>query len=735
MRACITGLLIFGLAITTPLLSLSQTPSGSEQQDEKIVIGTAEVTLDVVIKDKKARSVKDLTVSDFEIYEDGVRQQIESFRLVARESGTQNGTDAIKETSLSSTREVRQPATKPHGPFAGVGVVAFVFDRLSPDARARAHSAGLSYLSGGLKADDFAGVFAIDLSLRSLQPFTNNVQLVRQAIDRAGSQSSAAFASTSEQIRSLSDRAAQLDSTAAAAEAVASAGGSEATAQGNAAIEARRAQALVEMTKSSLEQFEALQNEQQGYSTTNGLLALVNSLRTVPGRKAVIFFSEGLQIPSAVEAYFRSVISAANRANVSIYAVDAAGLRVVSVNDETRREIGSLADQSVRNASRESSEGPRMRELERNEAALHSNLQSGLGRLAQETGGFLISDTNNIASRLRQVSDDLNTYYALTYVPKNQNYDGRFRHIDVKLKRSGVDIQTRKGYYAINIAYASPVLAYEAPALAALNNARRTKAFPMRAAGFSFPEPGWPGLVPVVVEVPASAFTYSLDKEKSVYTTDFSIVVLIKDQSQQVVRKLSKQYILSVPSDKWEGFKRGEVLFYRKLDLTPGRYTIEAVAYDAPTASASVHRVSVEAPDNNETKLRMSSIVIIKRAGQLTVADKKEADPFHFGEIVVYPNLGEALPKRLSKQIAFFFFVYPSKGAATIPKATVEILQNGGALGKTSADLPSTDARGRIQYAGTLPIDHYQPGVYELKVTVQDGLSNAARSQPFTIEP
>ncbi len=735
MKACISPLLLFALAIVVPLLALSQTPSGLQQQDEKIVIGTAEVTLDMVIKDKKARPVKDLTVSDFEIYEDGVLQQIESFRLVARESGTQNGSDSTKETSASSTQAVTLRTAKPHGPFAGVGVVAFVFDRLSPDARARAHSAGLSYLSSGLKADDFAGVFAIDLSLRALQPFTNDVQLVRQAIDRAGSQSSAAFASTSEQIRSLSDKAVQLDSAAAAAEAAASAGGNDATAQGTAAIEALRAQAVVEMTKRSLEQFEALQNEQQEYSTTNGLLALVNSLRTVPGRKALIFFSEGLAIPSAVEAYFRSVISAANRANVSIYAVDAAGLRVVSVSDETRREIGSLADQSARNASRESSEGPRMRELERNEAALHSNLQSGLGRLARETGGFLISDTNNIASRLRQVSEDLNTYYALTYVPKNQNYDGRFRQIEVKLKRSGLDLQTRKGYYAINIAEALPVLGYEAPALAALNDPRRAKSFPMRAAGLSFPEPGKPGLVPVVAEVPASAFSYSLDKERMVYATDFTIVVLIKDQSQQVVSKLSKQYLLSVPSDKLDAFKRGEVLLYRKLDLAPGRYTIEAVAYDAPTDRASVHRASVEVPDNNETKSRMSSIVIIKRAGPLSAEDKKEADPFHFGEIVVYPNLGEALPKQANKQLAFFFTVYPSKGVVAILKATIEFLQNGRTLGKTSTDLPSTDARGRIQYAGTLPLERLQTGAYELKITVDDGQNSMSRSQPFIIEP
>src|SRR5260370_14958730 len=67
----------------------TQKPGTSDEDEEKIVVGTNEVLLDAVVKDKKGHLVKDLQASDFEVYEDGVRQDIKSFRLVSRESPEQ----------------------------------------------------------------------------------------------------------------------------------------------------------------------------------------------------------------------------------------------------------------------------------------------------------------------------------------------------------------------------------------------------------------------------------------------------------------------------------------------------------------------------------------------------------------------------------------------------------------------------------------------------------------------
>ena len=62
-------------------------------------------------------------------------------------------------------------------------------------------------------------------------------------------------------------------------------------------------------------------------------------MRSLPGRKSILLFSEGVAIPPAVHRLFLGVIDAANRANVSIYTMDAAGLRAESEQAKIRDEV------------------------------------------------------------------------------------------------------------------------------------------------------------------------------------------------------------------------------------------------------------------------------------------------------------------------------------------------------------------------------------------------------------
>jgi VWFA-related protein len=730
------------LAVTLILPSyqplMAQNPAPAQRQDElKIRIGTAEVTLDVVVRDKKGRPVKDLTASEFEIYEDSVRQQVETFRLALREPGTKANVDRGKEppppppaTGTAASRDK----------IANPGVIALVFDRLSPDARSMARKSANAYAEEGLMASDFTGVFAIDMSLLTLQQYTDNPQLVKQAIEQATSRSTSTFVSNNEQVRNLADRQMALERQATAAQGSTSAGGpgdsAGAAAAGQEIGRANIEMALVQMQMRMFETFETLERNHQGHATANSLLALVNSMRNLPGRKTVIFFSEGLSLPPAVVEQFKSVINAANRANVSVYTVDAAGLRIDSPNLETTREINALAQRRMNEVHRsQDPSGPLTKGLERNEDLLRLNPHSGLGELADQTGGFLIRDTNDLSAGLRRIDEDMRTHYVLTYMPKNLEYDGRFRQISVKLSRQNLDVQTRKGYYAVDNTIASPVLAYEAPALAALSAARASDSFPLRVGALSFPEPERLGLAPILVEAPASAFTYAPDNEKKTYNSDFSILALVRNESGRVVEKLSQHYSLSGPVDKAEAARNGEILFYREANLPPGRYTVEAVAYDAPSGKSSVRKTKLEVPGLDKTKLRLSSLTLLKRADRLSADEQKKNHPLHFGEIVVYPNLGEPLRKSVTKQLAFFFTAWPAQGSTEKLKLTVEVIQNDRSLGQIPAELPAADEQGRVKYASALPLDNFPPGSYELRVTVKDGQSSLSRTAQFNVEP
>src|SRR5262249_28585323 len=132
-----------------------------------------EVALDVIVRDKKGKPVKGLTAADFQVLEDGVQQRIESFRFVTREATTASEPASPSTTMQPGAKAPSRtgvPATERSSP----GMIALVFDRLSPDARSLARKAGLAYSQEGMAGGDFTGVFRIDQSLITLQPFTDN---------------------------------------------------------------------------------------------------------------------------------------------------------------------------------------------------------------------------------------------------------------------------------------------------------------------------------------------------------------------------------------------------------------------------------------------------------------------------------------------------------------------------------------------------------------------------------
>ena len=719
----------------SPVLTCAQTPA-SQDQDDVIRVRSNEVRLDVVVKDKKGRPIRDLKATDFEVQEDGVQQKVESFRFVSREAApvasgpkdnAQPGPPTTTTTVTAGTRST--PA-----------ITALVFDRLSPEARSLARKAGLAYAQEGMAGGGFTGVFGIDLSLRTLQAFTDNSQLIKDAVEKATGSATSTYASGAATMRDNNDRSLALDQRISSSIATATAAGAAqdsgaAAAAGAEAGQAAAQQKLLEMQNQMLEHYERLERDQEGFATINSLLAVISPMQNLPGRKTIIFFSEGLKLPPTVMQKFPAVINAANRANVSIYSVDAAGLRIQSGTAEAARELNAIAGAGMARqgaGTDRGSGGPYMRSLERNEDLLRFDARSGLGSLSDQTGGFLIHDTNDLAAGLRRIDDDMNGYYFLTYVPENKDYDGRFRRISVKVARSNVEVQSRQGYYAVEAAGQLPLLDYEAPAIAAARNSKNGANF-MRGTALGYPSR--PGLTLILGEAPLSAFKFATSSDNKTYNTDFSIVALVRDETDQVVQKLSQHYALSGTVQDLEKAKKGDVLFYREAQLPPGKYKVQLISYDAATGNVNVSTTPLEISGVDETKPRLSSVAVLKRAERLTPEEQKRDQPLRFGELLVYPNLGERIDRNAAKQLAYFFTAWPAKGVTKPMQVTLEILQNNRPVGKTSGELPPADERGQIKYASSFAIDKLPEGEFELRITVSDGANSASRSTKFKIAP
>jgi VWFA-related protein len=695
---------------------------------QAIGAGADRVSVDLVVRDKKGRPLHDLVAGEVEVYEDGVRQQIETFQLVRRPAAR----------AASSAGEGGDTAAAAGGrPDAGSegepALVALVFDRLGPVARADARRAAEAYVGRAREAGRRVGIFAIDPGLSVLAPFTDDPELLAAALGRAGSLAPPAgsTAASRQRLRDLSDWLSELNGNAegigqAHVASAESAGNPVRGAAGRLSQRARaREIAVQEMTIRMLTAYESLDRDQQGRATASSLLALVNGLGELPGRKAVVLLSEGLTVPPNVEGAFLSVIAAANRAHVSVYAIDAAGVRVQSAAAEASREIESLR-------TRERA-GSWMRMLEQNEDTLRLDPGAGLGRLAQETGGRLVQRGNDLAAGLAEVDADLDSYYLLSYAPRNELYDGRFRRITVKVKRPHGRLQARAGYLAVRQSLPSAPLEYEGPVLAHLDGGPLPDTIPLKLRALHSPDEHPLSTVSVVVEVPSAEFEVLASPRGNTWSQDFAIVALVRDASRRVVAKLSQRYARTRPEA--EAARHGLVHFYRESRLPPGQYTIEAVALDAHSGAAGGGRMALEVPAVAPGFLRAGSLVVVRSAEPLSEQEKANPRALHHDGTLVFPNLGEAVARRQGQPLPFVLTAWPA--ADTRPsEATVELTRGPGPpVAQSTLALPEPDASGRLNIMGGLPLDDLDAGPYVLRVSIDDGRERVTRSAAFVLAP
>jgi VWFA-related protein len=439
------------LTTTLVALALALYPQPPSVSQPPVVSGvTVGVLIDVTVLDRSGRPVLDLGVDDFELSEDGARQQILTGTLVqqgvprSRADSAAGAGDAKQPGALPSVQSQSSASVPPGNELPTV--TAVLFDRLSAESRAAARTAALAYVSTLVSSRDVAGVFLADLDLKTIQPFTNNAADLRAAVDYVAAVQPA---NTKDAERLRGRHAPALDPNAPVT------AGAESGSTGfvSAADREKRLKELgpverqlAEMELRMEEGYRQLTAEYSGEASLAGLRAVVDGLGTLGGRKSILYFAETLDITSRLKPRFESLIGMANRSNVTLYTVDAAGLRVHSKDAEVARNVMVAGAQGTGDATR--GDGPWTKELERQEQLVSSRPSAALGRLAKETGGFLLENTNNLGAGIPRIQQERTNYYLLGY-QSTKALDGKFRRVSVKVKRSGVTVKARSGYLAV----------------------------------------------------------------------------------------------------------------------------------------------------------------------------------------------------------------------------------------------------------------------------------------------
>ncbi|HLY63400.1 MAG TPA: VWA domain-containing protein [Terriglobia bacterium] len=702
----------------------AQQPQTPAQEPTSIKAETNEVLLDVVVRDKKGREVNDLKAEDFHIMDNGDSETIDSFRLV-------QGGEAIgvggKRMQLDPLRQIR--------------LVTLIFHCFNNDAERVARDAAFDLLKGELPQNVYMAVMTIDHKIEVLQPFTNDIALLRKGIDRATRSNSTDFSKDTDAVKTqlqamlgpnngVQSQQGQVDDLAASAQAAAQGQNPNGAAFANVAM----AQMLLSM----------IETEQSNAMTVSGraeIYALEDAVKEqyrLPGRKTILYFTEGgFTIPQGMEAPYKTIISIANRSNVSFYTIDATGLSTTSTNqagiDQLRRAAQSSKDQQT------STSGSAVRPDEANLSdtvieTTRANSQNTLADLAESTGGVLVANTNDFRTPLRKLAEDIQTYYEITYNPHIAKFDGSFRKIAINMSSADLRVQSRSGYVALppsmtaNGAVLNP---YEVPLLTALNSPELPKAFGFESAALHYRDTQNRSVCDLVVDVPLSDVTLQKNAAGQ-FAGRLSYVALLKDSKGEVVKKFQNDIPLNVPEEKMGALKSSHFIYTEHFNLDPGKYTLEAAVLDGEGKRISARKSIVVIPSPS-TALGISGICVVR---SMKDKDKstEESDPLVIASKVVSPTIAPVVIKASTANLPFYVVIYADKSVAAPPQLQMEFSRNGEVLGSGMAPLGPPDKDGRIQYIAMAPVARLEPGNFTIRFIAKQGSETAEESASFTLQ-
>jgi VWFA-related protein len=713
-------------------LLLAALPPQARAQEAVVPAGTEVVRLDVVVSEEDGRLLGGLKGEDFEVLEDGKPQRLVQFVPVVA-------------SNAASRQAAPPPGDGSTGPEAAVidvpaspgRQVAIVVDDLhiAPGNIEFAKLALRKFVDEVLAPEDFVALVTTRNS--STQPLSRDRAVLTQTINGlrwrqttveplSGSQMTPAQAElilrgdrsalqyAAKSI--LNEPGSVFDNNGPRA---ATAGLSGVTPAG---IDAQEREAADEAQR----QARSILTEALRYSTATLITteSVMRGLAGLPGRKVIVLVSDGFLIGLGTSEERRRdmqyLIDAATRSGTVVYALDARGLVSLSPDAGVAgRNVGADYQSNVAQQS----------------AALFRHT---LETLANDTGGFLVQNTNDLAGGLRRMLADNDTYYLMAYEPQNTKRDGRFRKIEVRLKaRKDVDIRTRSGYFApedrktaknapparpSNAALSTPTGLAAADALALLQAAAPAARLPiaLQADYVQLPPEGASAIVSAHVGLGPVEWQAAGDRQRA----QLDLVGGIYDAGGSLVSPpFSKRFPIDVASRDRERAASEGLYFEQRVPLPPGRYEVRVVARAPASNQGAVATQGLEVPDVSNGKLAMSGVFLTAAEGD-ALRDAHANRRFKPGE-------------SLSFQLYVYNAARDESGAADVV-LQAQIWSAGKAVAASKPKPAALDVRDGVPVPETneTSLAGLAPGRYELRVVVVDQRAKATafRRVDFSVE-
>ena len=659
-----------------------QTAPDLDSQDV-VRITTNLVQIDAVVT-KDGKLVTDLKPEDFELFEDGHPQAITNFSYVSNVS-----TEPAMNASQPPAPDYKDKTAPPVLPAVARPrdvrrIVALVVDDLGMafESVSRARSQARKFISE-LQPNDLVAIIHTSGEVGALQQFTTDRRLIYNAIDR---------------LRWYPCSRAGVFVFAP-----------------------------VGMPTPA---FDAPCGGTRNITNTlQALKFIVEGMRELPGRKSLVLLSDLLPIETQepltnsptpgdgelsdfrtdYTGQLKKVAELAIRASVVVYAVDTRGLAYT----------GLTAADNIRFPSRSTVQPDQV--LNRTINARSMSMitgREGADLIARQTGGFLVRNSNDF--KLKEIAEDQKGYYLLGYRPTDETFNRKFHHIKVTVKRRGLSVRTRNGFFGVDVA---PPNSNE---LSASDQMKRALMSPFGASDipvrltnmFTNFETG--SLLRSLIHISAQDLVF-VDEPDNFHTTTFDLGTVLFGDNGRISDMQNRAVTLRLRNEAYQSALRNGIVYTLETPLKQtGAFQFRIALRDQKSSRVGSAGQFIQIPNLSDGRLALSGIVVTKDS-----ADNLS------GEDAI--SSGPAVRQfRAGKSVIFAYSIYNAQPdpATRLPQLTTQtrIFRDGKAVytgipGPVEIDNSQSDLK-RIPSIVRLQLGtEFPPGEYVLQVIITDRLA------------
>lgn len=542
-RALFSGL---GIILSTLQLAMpagGQKPATQAKKEPDVLrVTTRLVQVSVVAQDKKGEPVTNLTRDDFILLEKGKPQSISFFAL------EKDQPSATPPKKLPPNVFSNRPEFQSGQPTSATAILLDGLNTHFSDQK-YAKDQIIKFLRQ-LRPNDQVAIYALCGQLRVLHDFTSDIQPLLRSLER---------------YKGYVGR--ELEASQ--------------PAESNGGID--DLDSILQAGDSRASEYYTIDRVQR---TLNALEAIANHLSRVPGRKNLIWlsgsfpFSIGYDSIAALEnatadrrtfsAEFERTVRAVNSSNLAIYPVDARGLVA---------QLSTLPDAGRSGASAASGD-PSIPAVNLR-GSFDTSTRETMQIMAERTGGRAFYDTNDLGGAIRRAVDDSRATYVLGYYPTHTQWDGKFYEIKVDVKRPGVQVRHRRGYFAL----AEPPRD-EKQSQSAMADAVWS---PLDATGMGMlvlVEPArikGQAIIQVKVSLHIEPRGITLEPNNEQWSGVLDVLFVQQNAEGRQVAGLNDKLEMNVKRERYETLKKDGVVLSKHLDIAAGAQKLSVVVRDRPS--------------------------------------------------------------------------------------------------------------------------------------------------------